>query len=181
MYLSSATRFSIRSMMRSVVSTPTSEVISTSSRLSSTSSSTFDLPATARASFEKTPSLVFSRPLFKSSLFSFLEKKLKIPISRVALFTRFSGSVAGAFRLYGAATSDCAWQAVVRRARRFRHPLSWLGTVFCLGAWSSRSSALSRTLHLPELARLGAAYLLSLYEASFRSGDTAPSKIQKAS
>ena len=81
MYLSVATRFSIRSMMRTVVSTPTSEVMRISSRLSNTSSSTFDLPATARANLENTPSLVLARPLFRSSLFSFFEKRLNSPIS----------------------------------------------------------------------------------------------------
>ena len=62
-----------------VVSTPTSEVISTSSRLSNTSSSTFDLPATARAILLNTLSLVLDNPLSKVSFFSF-EKKLKNPI-----------------------------------------------------------------------------------------------------
>ena len=78
-YFSSAARFSIRSIIFNVVSTPTSEVINTSSRLSSTSSSTFDLPAIARAIFPNTLSFVLDNPLSNVSFFSF-EKKLKNPI-----------------------------------------------------------------------------------------------------
>jgi len=52
--LSRCTRSSIRSIILTVVSTPTSEVIKTSSRLSNTSSSTLDLPTTTLASFLKT-------------------------------------------------------------------------------------------------------------------------------
>ena len=73
MYLSRATRASIRSMILSVVSTPTSEVISTSSRLSSTSSSTLDFPTTARLNFLNTLSLVFESPSFRLSFFSLLK------------------------------------------------------------------------------------------------------------
>ena len=78
-YLSRATRSSMRCIIFSVVSTPTSLVIRTSSRLSSTSSSTFDLPATARANLSNTLTLVFSNPLSSVSFF-FLLKKPKIPI-----------------------------------------------------------------------------------------------------
>ena len=79
MYFSEAARFSMRSIIFNVVSTPTSEVISTSSRLSNTSSSTFDFPATARAILPNTLSLVLDNPLSNVSFFS-LEKKLKNPI-----------------------------------------------------------------------------------------------------
>ena len=68
-YLSFATRSSMRSIILMVVSTPTSEVMSISSSSSRTSSSTFDLPATTRPSFEKNPSLVFSSPLSSDSFF----------------------------------------------------------------------------------------------------------------
>ncbi len=61
-YLSLATRASIRWMILIVVSTPTSDMIRISSNSSSTSSSTFDLPATARPSLLKMFSLVFSKP-----------------------------------------------------------------------------------------------------------------------
>ena len=81
-YLSRATLSSMRWIIFRVVSTPTSLVISTSSRLSSTSSSTFDLPATARVSLSSTLVLVFSRPL-SSVAFLFLLKKPKIPIQDV--------------------------------------------------------------------------------------------------
>ena len=67
MYLSRATRSSMRRMILTVVSTPTSEVMSTSSKSSSTSASTVERPATARASFEKRPVLVRSSPAFNSS------------------------------------------------------------------------------------------------------------------
>ena len=80
-YLSRATRSSMRWMISKVVSTPTSLVMRMSSRLSSTSSSTFDFPATAWAIFENTLVLVFWRPLSSVSFFSFFEKKLKNPIS----------------------------------------------------------------------------------------------------
>ena len=53
-----------------VVLTPTSLVTKTSSRLSKTSSSTLDFPATALLSFEKNDVLVFSSPLSKVSFFS---------------------------------------------------------------------------------------------------------------
>ena len=71
--LSFETRSSIRSIIFSVVSTPTSELINTSSRLSSTSSSTLDLPTTARESFLKTLSFVFSNPLLRFSFFSLVK------------------------------------------------------------------------------------------------------------
>ena len=71
-YLSLATRSSIRWMILIVVSTPTSEETRISSKLSSTSSSTFDFPATARASFEKTFCFVFSSPLSSVSFFFLL-------------------------------------------------------------------------------------------------------------
>ena len=67
MYLSLATRSSMRRMIFTVVSTPTSDEMSTSSRSSSTSASTVERPATARASFEKSPVLVFSSPALSSS------------------------------------------------------------------------------------------------------------------
>lgn len=54
-------------MILTVVSTPTSDEISTSSKSSSTSASTVERPATARASFEKSPVLVFSNPALSSS------------------------------------------------------------------------------------------------------------------
>ena len=79
MYLSRATRSSIRSIIRNVVSTPTSDVTRASSKLSSTSSSTRDLPATARVNFSNTFSLVFDNPESSVSFFSLL-KKLKNPI-----------------------------------------------------------------------------------------------------
>ena len=79
-YLSRATRSWMRPMISSVVSTPTSDEMSTSSRLSSTSSSTFDFPAMARVSLLNTLALVFSRPASSTSFFSFFEKKLNIPI-----------------------------------------------------------------------------------------------------
>ena len=66
MYLSRATRSSMRRMIFTVVSTPTSEVMSTSSRSSNTSASTVERPATARANFEKKPVLVFSSPASNS-------------------------------------------------------------------------------------------------------------------
>ena len=73
-YLSLATRSSIRWMILIVVSTPTSEETNISSRLSSTSSSTFDLPATARVSLVKTFCFVFSNPLSSVSFFFLLNK-----------------------------------------------------------------------------------------------------------
>ena len=82
MYLSRATRFSIRSIIRSVVSTPTSDVINTSSKSSNIFSSTCDFPATIRANLENTPSLVLDNPLSKVSFFSF-EKKSNNPIYKI--------------------------------------------------------------------------------------------------
>ena len=78
-YLSRATRSSMRSIIRNVVSTPTSEVTRASSKLSRTSSSTRDLPATARVNLSNTFSLVFDNPESSVSFFSLL-KKLKNPI-----------------------------------------------------------------------------------------------------
>ncbi|MNX47867.1 hypothetical protein D3C86_784320 [compost metagenome] len=57
-------------MIFNVVFTPTSEATSTSSKLSKTSSSTLDFPATALLNFEKKVVFVFSRPLSKVSFFS---------------------------------------------------------------------------------------------------------------
>ena len=51
-YFSFATRFSIRSIIFNVVSTPTSEDKSVSSSESNTSASTFDFPVMARAILE---------------------------------------------------------------------------------------------------------------------------------
>ena len=78
-YLSRATRSSIRLMIFNVVSTPISDVIRASSRLSSTSSSTVDLPVMARAILSNTLCLVFSSPLSRIS-FLFLLKSPNIPI-----------------------------------------------------------------------------------------------------
>ena len=103
-YLSRFTRSWIRSMISRVVSTPTSEAISVSSRLSSTSSSMVDLPATTRVSFSKKPERVFSNPLSRfccccccsSSLFSFEPKNLKKPIvvivktAKIHIFFQFT-------------------------------------------------------------------------------------------
>ena len=72
-YLSKETRSSIRLIILSVVSTPTSEVIKTSSRLSRTSSSTFDLPTTARPNFLNTLSFVFKSPSSRFSFFLLLK------------------------------------------------------------------------------------------------------------
>ena len=80
-YLSRATRSSIRRMMSTVVSTPTSEEMSASSKSSKTSSSTFDFPTTMRASLLKTFVFVFSSPASRTSFFSFLENRLKNPIA----------------------------------------------------------------------------------------------------
>ena len=78
-YLSRAMRSSMRSIIFTVVLTPTSDVISISSKLSKTSSSTFDFPAMARVIFEKTLCFVVSRPLSSTSFF-FLLKSPKNPI-----------------------------------------------------------------------------------------------------
>ena len=71
----------MRLMIFKVVATPTSEEIRISSRLSRTSSSTFDLPTRARVILEKKDCLVFSKP---TSNVSFLEreKKSNRPIMR---------------------------------------------------------------------------------------------------
>ena len=84
-YLSRATRSSMRRIILTVVSTPTSEVMSTSSRSSSTSSSTVDFPATARASLPNTLSLVFSSPLSRVSFFLLLNN----PNNPIILFFIF--------------------------------------------------------------------------------------------
>ena len=70
-YLSLDTRASILSIILRVVSTPTSEETKTSSKLSRTSSSTLDFPATAFDNLVKKLVLVFSKPLSKVSFFSF--------------------------------------------------------------------------------------------------------------
>ena len=57
-------------MIFKVVFTPTSDETKISSRLSKTSSSTFDLPAIALVSLEKKEVFVFSRPLSNVSFFS---------------------------------------------------------------------------------------------------------------
>ena len=62
-YLSWETLFSMRWIIFNVVFTPTSEEISTSSKLSKTSSSTLDFPATALVKLEKKDVFVFSNPL----------------------------------------------------------------------------------------------------------------------
>ena len=61
----------MRSIIFSVVSTPTSLDTKTSSRLSKTSSSTLLFPATALLSLSKNEDFVFSSPLSKVSFFSF--------------------------------------------------------------------------------------------------------------
>ena len=69
-YLSRAIRASMRSITFNVVSTPTSDVIRISSKLSSTSSSTVDLPTIVRAILEKKLCFVFSNPLLSVSFLS---------------------------------------------------------------------------------------------------------------
>ena len=64
-YLSLETRSSIRSIIFNVVFTPTSEETRISSKLSKTSASTFDFPATALVSLEKKDVFDFSKPLSK--------------------------------------------------------------------------------------------------------------------
>src|SRR5690606_19338566 len=66
-YLSRATRFSILSIIFTVVAAPTSERIRISSRSSSTSSSTLLFPTTALDTLSKNPWLDFSRPWFSVS------------------------------------------------------------------------------------------------------------------
>src|ERR1700749_4506293 len=76
-------------MIFSVVFTPTSDVTKTSSRSSSTSSSTVDLPATTLVIFEKKLSLVFSKPVSSAScswgVLSFFLKKSNNPIVYVQI------------------------------------------------------------------------------------------------
>ena len=67
LYLSFDTLSSILSIILTVVSTPTSEVISISSRSSNTSASIFDLPRTADFNFAKKLFLVFSKPFLIDS------------------------------------------------------------------------------------------------------------------
>ena len=81
--------FSSLSIIFKVVSPPISEVIKASSISSRASSSTLDLPATARESFPKTFSLVFSKPLSSLSFLSF-EKKPNIPIVNDVFLNRKS-------------------------------------------------------------------------------------------
>src|SRR6187402_1498603 len=71
-YLSASTLFSILVIILSVVLTPTSEETRISSKLSKTSSSTFDFPATALVNLEKKEVFVFSRPLSNVSFASWL-------------------------------------------------------------------------------------------------------------
>ena len=68
-YLSFATRSSILFIIFKVVFTPTSEATKTSSKLSKTSASTVDFPATAFDSLSKKLVFVFSKPLSKVSFF----------------------------------------------------------------------------------------------------------------
>ena len=79
-YLLAATRASIRLMILRVVLTPTSPEIRTSSKLSNTSASTVDFPATALASLPKKLSFVFDKPSFKLSFSSLPNSLLKNPI-----------------------------------------------------------------------------------------------------
>ena len=68
-YLSFETRASMRLIILRVVFTPTSLDTNTSSRLSKTSSSTLDFPATALPNLSKKLDFVFSNPLSKVSFF----------------------------------------------------------------------------------------------------------------
>ena len=76
-YPSRFTRACNRSMIRSVVSTPTSEVTKISSSSSRKSSSIFFLLTIALAILEKTPCLVRSSPLSSVSFLLFFENKSK--------------------------------------------------------------------------------------------------------
>ena len=69
-YLSFETLASILSIILRVVSTPTSEEIKISSKLSRTASSTLDFPATAFDSLVKKLDFDFSNPLSRISFFS---------------------------------------------------------------------------------------------------------------
>ena len=69
-YLSLDTRSSIRAITFNVVFTPTSLDTSTSSRLSKTSSTNLDFPATALFYLQKMLDLDFSNPLSRVSFFS---------------------------------------------------------------------------------------------------------------
>jgi len=80
--LSLATLASIRAIIFNVVSTPTSDDIKISSRLSRTSASTVVLPMITFAIFEKKLSFVFSNPLSKSSFFSLLKIQLNMLIQQ---------------------------------------------------------------------------------------------------
>ena len=96
MYLSRATRSWMRLIILRVVSTPTSDIISTSSRLSSTSSSTTVFPATARAILESTLVLVFSRPLSSTSFLSFVKNEnnpIKTMIKTAKIKTVFTAKI----------------------------------------------------------------------------------------
>ena len=81
-YLSRLMRSCSLSMILRVVSTPTSEVMSVSSRLSRTLSSTVDLPRMVFDSLEKKLSLVLLRPWSRVSFFSFL---LNSPMMNVVI------------------------------------------------------------------------------------------------
>ena len=70
-YLSFETLASILSIIFKVVATPTSEATKISSKLSKTSSSTLDFPATAFDNLFKKLDFDFSNPLSKVSFFSF--------------------------------------------------------------------------------------------------------------
>ena len=86
-------------MIRSVVFTPTSEVMSASSKESSTSSSIVDLPAIAWLILLSTDSLLFSSPLSKVSFFSLLNNPKNAILINVYLLSivlsmfRVSGSI----------------------------------------------------------------------------------------
>ena len=70
-YLSLATLASILLIILRVVSTPTSDATKISSKLSKTSSSTLDLPATAFDNLSKKLDFDFSKPLSKNFFFFF--------------------------------------------------------------------------------------------------------------
>ena len=83
--LSFFTLSSIWSIIFSVVLTPTSELISTSSRLSKTSSSTLLLPTITLEILLKNDSLLFFKPLSSVSFFSFVNSFLKKDVFLQAL------------------------------------------------------------------------------------------------
>jgi hypothetical protein len=85
--LSLDTLASILSIILSVVSTPTSEETSTSSKLSRTSSSTLDFPATTLDNLVKKLDLDFSNPLSKYYFFSFENIFLKKLMNYIQYFS----------------------------------------------------------------------------------------------